>query len=76
MIDKFTVNQDVEAIDIQTMESLSIDQYREYIQSEGLFMVDHHDILRSSGAGYPIALSKEQLEVYIAELQAIKNKLR
>ncbi len=76
MVDKFTVKQDVEAIDILTMESLSLEEYREYLKSEGLFMVDHHDILKSSGAGYPIALSKVQLEVYISELEKIKHQLR
>ena len=76
MMDKITVNTDVESIDVHTMESLSLEEYREYIKNEGLFMVDHHDILRSSGTGYPIALSKAQLEVYISELEQIKDQLR
>lgn len=76
MIKKFTVKQDVESINIATMERLSIEEYRKYLEDEGLFMVDHHDILRSSCAGYPIALSKEQLDIYISELQNIRSKLR
>jgi hypothetical protein len=75
MIDKITVNQDVESIDIPTMEDLTIDEYRAYVKDGGLFMVDHHNILRSSSATYPIASSKEQLEVYISELEQIKSQL-
>jgi hypothetical protein len=75
MVNKITVNLDVETIDIPTMESLSIDKYRDYVKDGGLFMVDHHHILRSSSATYPIASSKAQLEVYISELEQIKSQL-
>lgn len=75
-IEKFTVKLDVESIDIPTMDSLSPQEYREYLKNEGLFLVDHHDILRSSGASYPLATSKEQLEILISELSKLKHKLR
>ncbi|MGL6464995.1 hypothetical protein [Aeromonas hydrophila] len=76
MVKKYITKQDVEAIDVHTMEKLSPQEYRQYILSEGLFMVDHHDILRSSCAGYPIAVSKEQLDIYKEELEKIKHRLR
>jgi hypothetical protein len=76
MTDKIKLNIDTESIDIPTMEKLSIPEYRDYVKDGGFFMVDHHHILRSSVASYPIASSKAQLEVYISELEQIKSQLR
>ncbi|GAB5993612.1 hypothetical protein AE1304_30710 [Aeromonas enteropelogenes] len=67
------INQLVEAVDVHTLESFSPDDYRNYLKSEGLFMVNHHDILVSSCAGYPIALS--HLDIYIEELKNIRHLL-
>ncbi|MBQ4879632.1 hypothetical protein J8M21_20655 [Pseudoalteromonas luteoviolacea] len=72
---KGTYNRDIECIHADAMESLSAEEYREHLQREGLFLVDSHDVLISAPAGYPIAVSKEQLEIYIEELQKIKQEL-
>ncbi|MFQ2222062.1 MULTISPECIES: hypothetical protein [Aeromonas] len=69
------INQLVEAVDVHTLERFSADDYRNYLKSEGLFMVNHHDILVSSCAGYPIALSKKHLDIYIEELKNIRHLL-
>jgi hypothetical protein len=47
------------AVDIPTMASMSIDDYKVYLRDgNGLVSVDHHDVLRSGIAEYPIAANK------------------
>jgi len=65
---------EVEAIDIPTMSEMSIDEYKEYVEF-GLTYIDHHEILRSAPAGYPIACTKAQLSAFIDYLNSIKDKL-
>lgn len=70
-----TTNVDVQLIDIPTMFALSDDDYRDYVHREGLMYVDHHDVLRSSPAAYPIAVTQEQLDILIEELGRLRDKL-
>ena len=70
-----TTNVDVESIDIPTMLALSDDDYRDFVHRAGLVFVDHHDVLRSSPAGYPIAVTQEQLDILIKELGRLRDKL-
>ena len=69
-------NIDVESVDIPTMFEMPDNDYRDFVREEGLMFVDHHDILRSTAAAYPIATTREQLEILIEELQLIREKLR
>ncbi len=69
-----TKNMNVTAVDIQTMSSMSDDEYREYLQS-GLFFKDHHDVLRSEPAGYPIASTREQLDMLVRHLEALRSEI-
>lgn len=66
---------EVEVIDIPTMYGMSDEQYREFVQSGELMYVDHHDVLRSYPADYPIATTREQLDIYIEELQRLRGKM-
>jgi hypothetical protein len=66
---------EVEVVDIPTMNGMSNEQYREFIRNDGLILVDHHDVLRSSIAGYPLATTREQLDILIQELQALRSKM-
>lgn len=70
----FTVNQNVTAVDIQTMGDMSIDDYKKYLAT-GLFSVDHHDILRSEPAGYPIAVTKEQFKALLNFLKSLESRV-
>lgn len=70
----FTGKQEVTAIDIQTMAEMSLTDYKEYLEF-GLITVDHHDILRSEPAGYPIAVTKEQFRALLAYLHSLENKV-
>lgn len=70
----FTVKQDVVAVDIQTMGDMSMEDYNEYLRN-GLLTVDHHDILRSEPAGYPLAVTKKQIKALIAYLKEIEHKV-
>lgn len=71
----FTQKQDVTAADIQTMADMSINEYKEYVEF-GLLIVDHHDILRSEPAGYPLATNKEQFKALLSYLKSIEHKIR
>ena len=70
---KVTV-EEVECFDIPTMYEMSEDEYRESIDY-GLVFVDHHEVLRSHVAGYPIATTREQLDIFIEELQKLRQKM-
>lgn len=70
----FTCKQDVVAVDIHTMGDMSLEDYNEYLRT-GLFTVDHHDILKSEPAGYPIAVTKAQFKALLAYLKEIGPKV-
>lgn len=66
----FTEKQEVTAVDIATMADMSMAEYEGYLR-DGLLFVDHHDVLRSQPAGYPLAVTKAQYNAllnYIKEL--------
>jgi|LakMenEpi03Aug12_release.lakeMendotaPanAssembly.Ray.scaffolds.fasta_scaffold2581918_1 hypothetical protein len=70
----FTLKQDVTAVDIQGMADMSIDDYKQYLR-DGLLTVDHHDILRSEPAGYPLAVNKLQFKALLAYLKELESKV-
>jgi hypothetical protein len=67
---------EVESIDIPTMYEMSEHNYREFLRHDGLTFVDHHGVLRSTPAEYPIATTQEQLDILIDELRRRRNKLQ
>jgi hypothetical protein len=75
VLKKIKVNREIEAVDIPTMNEMSDDEYRNFIQSDELIFIDHHNVLRSSIADYPIATTREQLDIFIEELQRQRGKL-
>lgn len=75
VLKKIKVNREIEAVDIPTMNEMSDDEYRNFIQVDGLVFIDHHNVLRSSIADYPIATTREQLDIFIEELQRQRGKL-
>jgi hypothetical protein len=70
----FTQMQDVVAVDIRTMGDMSIEDYKDYLRN-GLLTVDHHEIVRSEPAGYPVAVTKEQFKVLLAYLKEIEPRV-
>ena len=70
-----TTNVDVESIDIPTMNALSDQDYRDYIQKHGQMYVDHHGVLRSSPAGYPMATTLGQLQILMEELKLLQDEM-
>ncbi|MDN2713694.1 hypothetical protein [Janthinobacterium sp. SUN120] len=70
----FTGKQEVTAVDIQTMASMTMTDYKEYLRN-GLLYVDHHDVLRSEPAGYPLATSKAQLKALLAYIKELEPKI-
>lgn len=71
----FTQTQEITAVDIQGMADMSISDYKEYLRN-GLFTVDHHEVLRSEPAGYPIAVTKQQFQALLAYLKELEPKVR
>ncbi|HEX3560325.1 MAG TPA: hypothetical protein VHU19_14050 [Pyrinomonadaceae bacterium] len=65
---------EVECFDIPTMREMSDEEYRGIIDY-GLVYVDHHENLRSYVAHYPIATTREQLDIFIEELQKLRAKM-
>jgi hypothetical protein len=68
-------NVDIESVDVPTMRAMSDDEYRDFLRRGGLMYVDHRGALRSSPAAYPIAATRQQLDVLIEELQRLRDKL-
>lgn len=60
------------------MRAMSDDEYRNFIHQDslgGLIYVDHHEVLRSFVADYPLATTREQLDILIEELQRLRSKM-
>ncbi|NIJ87811.1 hypothetical protein FHR49_000559 [Xanthomonas campestris] len=70
----FKSTQEVEAVDIQTMAAMSDSQYNEYLGG-GLVFVDHHDVLRSQPAGYPLAVTKSQFKALLSHLKSLESRV-
>ncbi len=70
--------KEIECVDIPTMSRMSDDKYLEFLrQGElgGLMYVDHHDVLRSYVADYPLATSREQVDILMEYLQTLRSKM-
>ncbi|MBS0220377.1 MAG: hypothetical protein JSR91_06505 [Proteobacteria bacterium] len=72
----YKTTMEIEAADIRTMKAMSLGDYEAYLRDgNGLVWVDHHDVLRSGIAGYPIAANKAQLRAFIAYLRELEHRL-
>ncbi len=60
---------------IDEMRKMSKEDYRAFLSREEICLVDSHGALISAIAGYPIAATKEQLDLYIEELKKLKHEL-
>jgi hypothetical protein len=67
---------EIEAVDIPTMARMSDDEYQKFLETHGLFWIDHHHILRSTPAEYPLATRRSQLDMLITVLQQCRDRLR
>lgn len=70
-----TIEFGANAIDIPTMQAISVDEYVSYVDGD-LFYVDHHGILRAVLGDYPIATSVNQVEHLISYLQVVANRMK
>ncbi|NYZ14226.1 hypothetical protein HL658_16845 [Azospirillum sp. RWY-5-1] len=71
----FKTSVEIESADIRGMDQMNPEEYRHYVSNHMLY-VDHHDILRSHIAGYPMANNKEQLDILIEVLGELRSKLK
>ncbi len=65
---------EIECADIRGMSSMSIKDYRQYVDDH-LLRVDHHDALLSEIGGFPLATNKVQLDALIKALEALRHKV-
>lgn len=70
----FKCEQEVEAVDIHRMAEMSDAEYKEYLNG-GLIFVDHHDVLRSQPAGYPLAVTKAQFKALLSHLKSLEPRV-
>lgn len=68
------ISDEDELVDIPTMYQMPLSQYKDYLEFS-LLWVDHHDVLRSEVAGFPIATTREQLDALIEYLQSLRHKM-
>lgn len=66
---------EIEAIDIPTMRRMSTENYQQFLANGELFWVDHHDVLRSTPAEYPIATTRQQLDMLIKALETCRERM-
>lgn len=70
-----TIDTDANAVDIPSMHKMPLDEYASYVDG-GLFIVDHHEVLRAVLGEYPIATTSKQVEHLISYLQVVAEKMR
>lgn len=70
----YTDTQEVTSTDIHNMSNMTDAEYAEYIRNN-LISVDHHDVLRSTPAGYPLATSKKQFMALMAYLRELEPRI-
>lgn len=69
------VDSDAEAIDIPSMQKMPAEEYASYLEG-GLFLLDHHEVLRAVHGGYPIATTSAQVEHLITYLREVAHRMR
>ena len=62
--------------DFDDLETMTAKKYRRLLSSDALFVVDHHDFLRSSLTGEIFATNREQVEAMIEYLWKIRRRMR
>ena len=66
---------EIEATDIPTMRQMSNSEYWDFVKRGELFFIDHHDVVRSTPAEYPLATSRQQLEMLIEALKKFRDRM-
>ncbi|MDE9554156.1 hypothetical protein KKJ06_01560 [Xenorhabdus bovienii] len=57
------------------LSDLSPEQYRELVNKEAFFFVDHHNCLRHQFSSEIMATNKQQIDILIEQLQALKETM-
>lgn len=59
---------EIEAYDIATLREMSSAEYEDYVESH-LIITDARGFVRATQGAYPLACTREQLEILIRNLQ-------
>lgn len=65
---------EIETLDIPSLYAMNIEEYRGLLSGEGFFYVDQDGVLRSTQGSYPLATTREQMDILIEELQRLRAK--
>jgi hypothetical protein len=57
------------------MAKMSSEEYERYLRNYELVMVDHHGVLRSGPAGYPLAVTQAQVKALISYLKELARSI-
>lgn len=68
-------NIEIEATDIPTMSRMANSEYWDFVKRGELFFLDHHDVLRSTPAGYPLATNRKQLDMLVVALTEFRDRM-
>jgi hypothetical protein len=68
-------NIEIEATDIPTMREMSNSEYWAFVKRGELFFKDHHDVIRSTPAEYPLATNRKQLDMLIEALTEFRDRM-
>lgn len=66
---------DVDMIDLHDLFKLSDADYREFVRDNGLTFLDSHRVLRVASCDSGLATTREQLDILIEELQALRPEM-
>lgn len=70
------LDNDPNKLTIPEMYELTDQQYRGFVQDEGIFWIDHHDVLRETVSERPLATTLEQLDILIDELTKARVRMQ
>lgn len=64
-----------EQFGIGDFTDMTIEEYRQILNSDALFWVDHHGFVRNTFSEEILATNREQLDAMIYHLQILRDKM-
>lgn len=75
MVDRHETTCTFDWYDIPTIEKMELDEYRTIVEGSEPIRIDHHEVLRCSLTGYPLAVYREQAEILIEHLKSLSENM-
>lgn len=65
-----------ECFGFESLETMTESDYKQLIEKEAFFWLDHHEFIRHQLSGEIIATNKQQLDMLIEHLKGFRAKLK